>query len=68
MEGYPSTNSRILWKIHIILELVLDRPSEKEWKGIKNNSDSKNLVEPFTEVEKTYMWQWRSEHNYLEKE
>jgi hypothetical protein len=44
------------WDGHI-LEPVLGWPSEKE---------SKTTC--VTKEEEMYMWQWRSEHNYLEKE
>ena len=56
---------------HNILKPVQGWPSEKESKTIvipKIARTIKIKTKCITNVEEIYMWQWRSEHNYLEKE
>jgi hypothetical protein len=54
-------------EIHNILEPVLGRPSKKESKTTLM-STIRTKTTCVTKVEEMYMWQWKSEHNYLEKE
>jgi hypothetical protein len=56
---------------HNILDPVLGRPSKKESKTTlmpKIDRTIRTKTTCVTKVEEMYIWQWRIEHNYLEKE